>query len=58
MSEKLGLRKVVWKDEGKTKVVRGETTVDDFFVKVTPFGKDTIWINREAVVVIREIGDS
>jgi len=48
MSEKLGLRKVV----------RGETTVDDFFVKVTPFGKDTIWINREAVVVIREIGDS
>ena len=58
MIEKLGMKKVVWKDAGRTKVVRGETVVEDFFVKITPIGQDTIWINREAIVVIKGSSDS
>ena len=32
MSEVLGMKKVVWQDGNRTKVVRGETVVEDFFV--------------------------
>ncbi len=53
MIEKLGTRKIVWNDAGRTKVVHGETVVDELFVKVTPIGKNTVWINKEAIVFIR-----
>ena len=52
MSERLGMKKVVWKDADRTKVARGDTIVEDLFVKVTPQGQDTIWINKDAIVFI------
>ncbi len=58
MSEKLGMKKVVWRDAGRTKVIRGETILDDLFVKVTPIGQDTVWINKECIVVIKGNSDS
>ena len=58
MTEKLGFKKVVWKDEQKTKVIRGDTVVEDIFVIVTPEGQGPCWIKKEAVVFIKDIGDS
>jgi len=52
MLEQLGTKKVVWNDAGRTKVIRGETVVDELFVKVTPIGKNTVWIGKEAIVFI------
>jgi hypothetical protein len=52
MSEQLGKKKVVWNDAGRTKVIRGETVIDELFVKVTPVGKNSVWINKEAIVFI------
>jgi hypothetical protein len=52
MLEMLGKKKVVWYDAGRTKVIRGETIVDEHFIKVTPTGQNTIWINKDAVVFI------
>ena len=58
MIEKLGFKKVLWKDEGKTKVIRGDTVVDDIFVIVTPEGGGPCWIRKDAVVFIKDLGDS
>jgi len=58
MIKKLGFKKVVWKDEGNTKVIRGDTTVDDLFIIVTPDGQGPCWIKKEAVVFIKDIGES
>jgi len=58
MTVKLGMKKVVWKDEGKTKVIRGDTVVDDFFVIVKPEGQGPCWIKKEAVIFIKDLGDS
>jgi len=52
MTEQLGTKKVVWNDAGRTKVIRGETVVDEHFVKVTPTSQNTVWINKDAVVFI------
>lgn len=52
MIEELGMKKVVWVDAGRTKVIHGETEIDGLFVKVTPVGKGTFWINKEAIVFI------
>ena len=52
MLEQLGTKKVVWNDAGRTKVIRGETVVDEHFVKVTPTSQNTVWINKDAVVFI------
>jgi len=53
MLEELGTKKVVWNDAGRTKVIRGETVIDELFVKVTPAGQNTVWINKEAIIFIR-----
>ena len=58
MIEKLGFKKVVWKDEQNTKVIRGDTIIDDLFVIVTPEGQGPCWIKKEAVVFIKDIGES
>ena len=58
MTEKLGFKKVLWKDEQKTKVIRGDTIVDDLFVIVTPDGQGPCWIKKEAVVFIKDLGDN
>ncbi|UCF49261.1 MAG: hypothetical protein JSU91_05810 [Thermoplasmatales archaeon] len=58
MIEKLGLKKVVWKDEQTTKVIRGNTVIDDFFVIVTPEGQGPCWIKKECVIFIKDLGDS
>ena len=52
MLEQLGMKKVVWNDAGRTKVIHGETVIDELFVKVTPTGKNTVWINKTAIVFI------
>lgn len=56
MKERLGMKKVVWKDANRFKVAKGQTEVEDSFVKVTPTGQDTIWINKEAIVFIGNLG--
>jgi len=58
MLEKLGFKKVVWKDEQKTKVIRGDTIIDDIFVIVTPEGQGPCWIKKDAVVFIKDLGDN
>ena len=56
--EKLGFKKVVWKDENTTKVIRGDTVINDLFVIVRPEGQGPCWIKKDAVVFIKDLGDS
>lgn len=47
--------KIVFKDEGSTKTIRGSSFIfDGNLVKITDFQGKTIFVNREAIVFIRE----
>jgi hypothetical protein len=47
-------KKVVFRDDNRTKISIGYVTIDDFFVKVENESGDTILINKANVVTIRD----
>jgi len=56
MEEKLGYRKVVYKDGTYTKVVEGNCFSDGHFIRVET-EKDNVYIHKDAVTIIKPGGN-
>ena len=56
MEEKLGYRKVVYKDGTYTKVIEGKCFSDGRFIRVET-DKGNVYLNKDAVMVIKDGGN-
>ena len=52
MQEKLGYRKIVYKDGTYTKIVEGECFSEDPFIRVET-GNGDVYVNKDAIIVIK-----
>ena len=52
MQERLGYRKIVYKDGTYTKIVEGECFSEDPFVRVAT-GNGDVYVNKDAIIVIK-----
>jgi len=55
MQERLGYRKIVYKDGTYTKVVEGECFSEDPFVRVET-NSGEVFVNKESIIVIKTGG--
>jgi len=51
------VKKVVFEDAGQTKTAFGTVSFEDGFVKVTDSRGRTIYINKNAITFIKDLGD-
>ncbi len=52
MEEKLGFRKIVYKDGSYTKAISGECFLEEPFIRVeTSHGE--VYVNKDAIIVIK-----
>jgi len=53
MQERLGYRKIVYRDGSYTKVVEGECYSEDPFIRVETSNGD-VYVNKTSIVVIKQ----
>jgi hypothetical protein len=50
------MKKVVFKDGANTKVIRGNVSFEEGFVKVTDRYGESFLINKDSIVFIKDLG--